>query len=91
MRAEVERLEILESGLVLSDVSMPGINGIDFVRALRERRTKEELPVLLLTSGDAQTLCASALADGANGWIQKPFTGDAVRAACEPWLARSGR
>ncbi|MBL8862611.1 MAG: response regulator [Planctomycetes bacterium] len=78
-------------GLVLSDVHMPGMNGIDFVRALRERRTKEELPVLLLTSGDAQTLCAAALADGANGWISKPFTSAMVRAAVEPWLTRSDR
>lgn len=76
-------------GLVLSDVHMPGMNGIDFVRQLRERRTKSELPVLLLTSGDAQVLAASV--DGANGWLQKPFTADSVRAACEPWLARSDR
>jgi two-component system chemotaxis response regulator CheY len=78
-------------GLVLTDVHMPGMNGIDFLRTLRERRTKAELPVLLLTSGDAQTLAASALADGANGWLQKPFTADSVRTACEPWLTRSDR
>jgi len=78
-------------GLVLSDVHMPGMNGLDFLRSLRERRTKSELPVLLLTTADSQTLAASALVDGANGWLHKPFTADSVRAACEPWLARSDR
>ncbi len=78
-------------GLVLSDVHMPGMNGLDFLRTLRERRTKSELPVLLLTTADAQTLAASALVDGANGWLHKPFTADSVRAAVEPWLARSER
>lgn len=78
-------------GLVLSDVHMPGMNGLDFLRTLRERRTKSELPVLLLTTADSQTLAASALVDGANGWLQRPFTADSVRAACEPWLARSSR
>jgi len=78
-------------GVVLTDVHMPGMNGLDFLRTLRERRTKAELPVLLLTAADAQTLAASALEDGANGWLQKPFTAGSVRAACEPWLARSAR
>lgn len=78
-------------GLVLSDVRMPEMDGRDFLRTLRERRTKSELPVLLLTSSDAQSLAVAELEDDANGWLQRPFTADAVRAAVAPWLARSDR
>ncbi len=76
-----------EIGLVLSDVDMPGMNGIEFVRELRERRTRAEVAVLLLTTGERP----EPSAHGANGWLQKPFTAGSVRAACEPWLARSDR
>ncbi len=78
-------------GLVLSDADIPGMDGLEFLRTLRERRTQAELPVLLLTAGDVSVRSAATSGGGANGWLQKPFTADTLRAAVEPWLARSER
>lgn len=63
--------------VVLSDVDMPGMNGIEFVRELRERRTREEVQVLLLTSRERQ----DPSAHGADGWLRRPFSVESVRAA----------
>ncbi len=78
-------------GLVLAAWNMPGMDGLAFVRALRERRTSDELPVLLLSSGMTSTFEADVRAAGANGWLAKPFNADEARAAVAPWLARSDR
>jgi len=64
-------------GLVLSDVDMPGMNGIDFVRELRERRTREEVQVLLLTAREQR----DPSAHGADGWLRRPFSVESLRAA----------
>ena len=62
-------------GVVLSDVDMPGMNGIDLVRELRERRTREEVRVLLLTARPQSDLEAH----GADGWLQRPFDVETIR------------
>ncbi len=78
-------------GLVLADLCMPGMDGLAFVRALRERRTREELPVLVLASAATAGFDVEVKAAGANGWLAKPFDADEARAAVAPWLARSDR
>lgn len=74
-------------GLVLCGANVAPANGVAFLTTLRERRTSSELPVLLLTTADLD----GAHAEGVNGWLKKPFTAAALRAAVEPWLARSAR
>lgn len=74
-------------GLVLCSASVAPTNGVAFLSTLRERRTASELPALLLTTTDP----TAAQVEGANGWLKKPFTAAALRAAVEPWLARSSR
>jgi two-component system chemotaxis response regulator CheY len=64
-------------GLVLSDVDMPGMDGIEFVRELRERRTRDEVRVLLLSSREQP----DSAVHGADGWLQRPFDVASVRAA----------
>lgn len=86
----VEALEQLSSnpdlGLILSDVNMPEMNGIDLVKKVREEHTKETLPIIMVTTEGGQNMMSSALENGANGYVTKPFTPDSIRVALEPFV-----
>lgn len=86
----VEALEQLSSnpdlGLILSDVNMPEMNGIDLVRKVREDHTKEALPVIMVTTEGGEAMVHSAMESGANGYVTKPFTPDSIRVALEPFI-----
>jgi two-component system chemotaxis response regulator CheY len=71
--------------LVLSDVNMPEMNGLDFVKEIRKSHTKEKLPVIMVTTESGQGLLANALEEGANGYVCKPFTPETIRSALEPY------
>ena len=60
--------------IVISDIRMPGINGFEFVRKIRE--VKPKIKVLLMTSFDINTTVFSEelLATKVNGFIQKPIS-----------------
>lgn len=87
----VEGLAALESnpdiGLVLSDVNMPEMNGIDFVRNLRATRDKETLPVIMVTTEGGGEMVNTAMELGANGYVCKPFTPESIRSALEPFVS----
>ena len=59
--------------LVIADVNMPGMNGIDLVRALRALPEYKFTPVLVLTTEDSVALKQKGKSAGATGWIVKPF------------------
>jgi two-component system chemotaxis response regulator CheY len=72
--------------LVLSDINMPEMDGIDFVRRVREDRDKDSLPLIMVTTEGGEAMTRSALEHGANGYITKPFTPESIRAALEAYL-----
>jgi len=76
-------LDLIESeaiGLVVLDMSMPGMSGTDVVRALRERPQTATLPIMLLTGrGDDYPLVAS-LGAGADDYLTKPVRLDELLA-----------
>lgn len=65
--------------VVIADVSMPGLNGVECVRKLRE--TSPTIPVVLLTLHDDAHLAADALRAGAAGYLLKHGGADDVLAA----------
>ena len=74
-------------GLILSDVNMPEMNGIDFVKAVRSSHSKEKLPVIMVTTEGGGTMVNTAMELGANGYVCKPFTPESIRSALEPYVA----
>ncbi|HVQ14434.1 MAG TPA: response regulator, partial [Vicinamibacterales bacterium] len=58
--------------LVLLDVMMPGIDGIETLRRLRQSRSLSELPVIMVTAKDGSDDVIEALDAGANDYITKP-------------------
>lgn len=67
--------------MILSDVNMPEMNGIEFVKAIRGHHSKEEMPVVMITTEGGETMVQTAMESGANGYVTKPFTPDSIRQA----------
>ena len=59
--------------LVLLDVVMPGLDGLEALRQIRLVHTARELPVILFTGLDAPDALAQAGDLGANAWLAKPY------------------
>ena len=59
--------------LVLSDVNMPVMNGIEFIRALRAESSYKHTPILMLTTESSMDRKREGKDAGATGWIVKPF------------------
>jgi two-component system, chemotaxis family, chemotaxis protein CheY len=62
--------------LVLSDVNMPGMDGISLVRELRTLPSYKFTPILMLTTESSPEKKQEGKAAGATGWIVKPFSPD---------------
>jgi diguanylate cyclase (GGDEF)-like protein len=62
--------------LLLTDLNMPGMNGIELIREVRKLTAYKFLPILFLTTESQQAKKVEAKAAGASGWIVKPATAD---------------
>jgi len=81
-----ETLAALEAGrydLILMDVRMPGLSGLDATRALRQRGITT--PVLALTANAFEDDRRACLAAGMDDFLVKPLTVDALRTALTRW------
>ena len=81
----LEAAASLAPGCVVTDMRMPGMDGIELLRRLRERNP--HLPVIVMTAHGEVSLAVQALKAGATDFIEKPFPGevlvDAVLAALQ--------
>ena len=85
-----EGLSALKGGgfdLVLSDVNMPNMNGIDFCKAAKAE-VNPLPPIVMITTEGAEDLIAQAMALGAKGYIKKPFTPDKLGETLNPLLKK---
>ncbi|MFC6334692.1 ATP-binding protein [Paenibacillus septentrionalis] len=86
-----EALAILKRGrlpdLLLLDVMMPGISGLDVCKEIRKTHGLGELPVLMLTAFGQKRDLAAAFTAGANDILQKPFDMSELRARMQSLLA----
>lgn len=67
--------------LVVSDVNMPNMDGISFVKAMKQRADYRFTPVLMLTTESEESKKAEGKAAGAKAWLVKPFKPDVLLAA----------
>ncbi len=65
-------------GLILLDINMPGVDGLEILAYLRREPRLVPVPVLVITSDDQPETRARVLKGGANGMIIKPATLDAL-------------
>jgi len=60
--------------LVITDLNMPVMNGLDMIRGMRALSSFAGVPIVFLTTESADSVKQQAKAAGATGWITKPFT-----------------
>jgi two-component system chemotaxis response regulator CheY len=72
-QAGLEQADKNRVSLVISDVNMPIMNGIDFIRELRKRGAYQKTPVFVLTTESGATHAQLGKEAGATVWIVKPF------------------
>lgn len=65
---------------VITDLNMPVLNGIEFVRKYRQHPSSKGVPIILLTTESDDELKRQAKEAGATGWIVKPFKQDQLLA-----------
>jgi two-component system chemotaxis response regulator CheY len=73
---EVEKGDV---DLVLSDIDMPIMDGLEFLKRIANLEVAKSPPVIMITTVGSQARVVEALHDGAKGYIRKPFTAEQVR------------
>jgi serine/threonine protein kinase/CheY-like chemotaxis protein len=71
-----EALKMVENGsfdLILLDIMMPGLNGIEVLKILRQKYSTAELPIIMATAKDRSEDVVEALELGANDYVTKPI------------------
>ena len=64
--------------LMISDWNMPGMNGLDLLKAVRADANLAKLPVLLVTAEAKKEQIVEAAKAGVNGYVVKPFTANTL-------------
>lgn len=77
-----EALELLRSqkiGLVLTDINMPKMDGLQLLAAMKAESNWRHIPVVMVTTEGGETKVAEAVKLGAAGYVRKPFTADQIK------------
>ncbi len=86
-----EALDILRAqkvDLVLSDINMPVMDGLEFVRQLQGVENAKGVPVVMITTEGSESHVMQAISNGACGYIRKPFTPDQMKQHVLPLLQK---
>jgi two-component system, chemotaxis family, chemotaxis protein CheY len=72
--------------LILSDINMPVMDGLQFLEARKQENLAPGVPVVMITTEGNESFVLRAIAAGAQGYICKPFTAEQVKARVLPLL-----
>jgi len=75
----LEKLKTEKVGLILSDINMPNMDGIEFLTKLKADEAYKNVPILMVTTEGSQAKVMQALELGAAGYVKKPFTADQIK------------
>ena len=72
--------------LIFSDINMPTMDGLEFVRQLKIQQLGVGIPIVMITTEGSESNVVEAISNGARGYIRKPFTTDQVKERVLPLL-----
>jgi excisionase family DNA binding protein len=78
-RSALERLRLYPYDLLIADLKMPGLDGLNVIR--EAKRLKSDLPVIIITGYSTETAAIEAVNLGVSGYLTKPFRVPQVLAA----------
>lgn len=82
----LEKLEAEALDIVLCDINMPEMNGMDFVKNARQLPACSNTKIIMVSTESAQETIDTVMADGANGFITKPFTPENFHEKLMPFM-----
>ncbi|MBN2652182.1 MAG: response regulator [Spirochaetales bacterium] len=77
-KAEAEKFN-----LIITDINMPNMNGIDMISKIRTQDANKFVPILVLTTESDSEMLKKGKEAGATGWIVKPFTNEDLLATVQ--------
>jgi two-component system, chemotaxis family, chemotaxis protein CheY len=75
----IEMLKTKKVGLVLSDINMPNMDGLQLLSHLRALEEFQSVPVVMITTEGSHNKVLEAVSLGASGYVRKPFTADQIK------------
>jgi CheY-like chemotaxis protein len=74
----IEKIGTENPGLIISDLNMPYMDGIEFVKTVRGDPTRAHIPILMVTTEADPEERERAMSSGVNGYLVKPVTADVI-------------
>lgn len=77
-----EALAMLQAqsiGLILSDINMPNMNGLELLSAVKTNEAWKNLPIVMVSTEGSQAKVLEAVELGAAGYVRKPFNADQIK------------
>ena len=75
----LEMLKTHKVSLILSDINMPNMDGIELLSRLKADAAFKSVPIVMVTTEGSQARVMQALELGAVGYVRKPFTADQIK------------
>jgi two-component system chemotaxis response regulator CheY len=76
-----EKAQTGNFSIIITDINMPNMDGIELIKHLREMEQYKVVPILVLTTESGDNAKTAGRNAGASGWIVKPFNPNVLRAA----------
>jgi len=80
------RMQETRVDLILSDINMPTMDGLELVRQLQAVKNAKGVPIVMVTTEAGESHVVQALSSGARGYIRKPFSPDQIRERIIPLI-----
>lgn len=78
-REAVESLKKFKVNLILSDINMPNMDGLQFLGEIKANPELRDVPVVMITTEGSQAKVLEAVQLGAIGYVRKPFTAEQIK------------
>ena len=72
--------------IILSDINMPVMDGLEFLKNLANIESAKGVPVVMITTEASESLVAEALSYGAKAYLRKPFAPEQIKQRVTPLL-----
>ena len=87
----LKELPRLQFDLIITDINMPDINGLELIRFIRENDRYRETPLIIVSTESSQRDRERGLALGANSYLVKPFSPEDLKECVERYLQEPSR
>jgi two-component system chemotaxis response regulator CheY len=87
----LEKMSRTKVDMVITDLNMPEMDGITFIRELRGKADYKFIPVVMLTTESQEAKKQEGRAAGASGWIVKPFSPSQLMEVVKKFMKERGQ